>query len=226
MQPSFFFRRVQQVALMYLPAVLMAALALGTWWLVRSNPGPSPSKPKVAQERRVDYEMHDFASAAFEGDGRLSQALAGVRMAHYNTGEIQLLQPQLLRHDAQGQRIEARAQEAWTDEDAKALNLQGQVRITREMAAHDVLKIEGEQVLVQDEGKSVRADQPVRVSRQDMRLQGQKMQYEGEAERLRMQGQVLMERPGLRLQGQQMQYEAKTGQLQIQGQVRAHAQGK
>ena len=44
--------------------------------------------------------MHDFASAVYSPSGQVLQSLRGVRMQHFNNGEIDMQQPRLLQQDA------------------------------------------------------------------------------------------------------------------------------
>src|SRR3954453_14721651 len=61
----------------YLPLLLMALLALGTWWLVKNTPRPVVSSDESAVRHDPDYEMHDFAITRFGPDGRATLRIEG-----------------------------------------------------------------------------------------------------------------------------------------------------
>jgi hypothetical protein len=72
-------RRSWESLSLYLPVLLMALLALGSWWLVRN----APSAPKAAQERSVghdpDYTMVHFMVKDFDVQGRMQSEIRGTR---------------------------------------------------------------------------------------------------------------------------------------------------
>ena len=76
-------RRALDRLALYLPAVLMALFALGSWWLVRSLPSifAEPTSKQVRQE--PDYFLEHFSVKSFDKSGRLTRELSGDRAHHF-----------------------------------------------------------------------------------------------------------------------------------------------
>jgi 2-C-methyl-D-erythritol 2,4-cyclodiphosphate synthase len=75
-------RAIDRLAL-YLPAILMAIFALGSWWLVRSLPtffNDATPKP-VRQE--PDYYLKSFSVKSFDSNGQLTRELSGDQAQHF-----------------------------------------------------------------------------------------------------------------------------------------------
>lgn len=70
-------------ATMYLPLILMAALALGTYWLVRSAPKLLEPAAKEAPTHEPDFFMRSFVVKNFLPNGELSSELFGKEGRHY-----------------------------------------------------------------------------------------------------------------------------------------------
>jgi hypothetical protein len=54
----------------YLPLLMMAALASGTWWLVRNAPSVDEPRVVAAPRHEADYVMTRFIVQRFASDGR------------------------------------------------------------------------------------------------------------------------------------------------------------
>src|SRR3954451_20563826 len=61
--------RLFDLASAYLPLLMMAALASGTWWLVRNAPTVETPRADVAPRHEPDYEMTNFVVQRFASDG-------------------------------------------------------------------------------------------------------------------------------------------------------------
>ena len=75
--------RLRDALSSYLPLLLMALLALATWWLVKNTPvgGGAAEAPPVRSE--PDYTMTDFALERFAADGRMKVRIEGARLRHF-----------------------------------------------------------------------------------------------------------------------------------------------
>lgn len=76
-------RGVLDRATIYLPIILTAAVALGTYWLVRNAPKLLEPTAKVAPTHEPDYFMRDFVIKNFLPNGDLRSELHGVEGRHY-----------------------------------------------------------------------------------------------------------------------------------------------
>jgi lipopolysaccharide export system protein LptC len=125
--------RVREALVAYLPVLLMALLALGTWWLVRNTPVAGADKPAAAPRHEPDYTMQDFTLQRFGADGRLRVQVQGKQMRHYpdtDTLEIDGVSIRALSPD--GSVTRATARRALTNGDASELQLLGGAQVVRE----------------------------------------------------------------------------------------------
>ena len=75
--------RVLAVVSAYLPLLLMALLALGTWWLVRNTPTAPQPKPALPPRHEADYTMRSFTVQRFAPEGPLRAQIDGDVLRHY-----------------------------------------------------------------------------------------------------------------------------------------------
>ena len=75
--------RFLDVVSAYLPLLLMAILALGTWWLVRNAPEVQAPTAPVAPRHEPDYTMTRFVVQRFASDGALRTQIEGERLRHF-----------------------------------------------------------------------------------------------------------------------------------------------
>lgn len=70
-------------ATIYLPLILTAALALGTYWLVRSAPKLTAPAPVEAPTHEPDFFMRGFVVKNFLPNGELRSEMFGKEGRHY-----------------------------------------------------------------------------------------------------------------------------------------------
>jgi lipopolysaccharide export system protein LptC len=122
-----------QWASAYLPLLLMALLALGTWWLVQNTPRIDVPSEAVAPRHEPDYTMQDFTLQRFGADGRLRVQVRGTQMRHYpdtDTLEIDGVMIRALSPD--GSVTRATARRALSNGDASEVQLLGSAQVVRE----------------------------------------------------------------------------------------------
>ena len=128
----------------YLPLVLMALLALGTWWVVQNTPRPDGPREAALPRHEPDYTMQGFTLQRFGADGRLKVQLQGTQMRHYpdtDTLEIDGVTIRALSPD--GGVTRAAARRALSNADASEVQLLGGAQVVRE-AVGDAQPIEFE----------------------------------------------------------------------------------
>lgn len=124
-------RALDRLAL-YLPAVLMALFALGSWWLVRSLPSffAEPSTKQVRQE--PDYFLEHFSVKSFDKSGRLTRELSGDRAQHFpDTDTLDIRNVQMHGQNQDGTRVNARAERALAKGDGSQVIFKGSVHLTQ-----------------------------------------------------------------------------------------------
>lgn len=128
-----FLKDVWDRFLLYLPLVLMALLALGTYWLVRSAPPSTGVAAKPAPSHDPDYFMGGFSVRTFDAVGRIRTEVVGDQARHYP--DTQLLEIDAIRvrsFDAQGRLTTASARQGLTNEDSSELQLIGDAVVVRD----------------------------------------------------------------------------------------------
>jgi len=124
-------RALDRLAL-YLPAVLMALFALGSWWLVRSLPSffAEPSTKQVRQE--PDYFLEHFSVKSFDKSGRLTRELSGDRAQHFpDTDTLDISNVQMHGQNQDGTSVNARAERALAKGDGSQVIFKGSVQLTQ-----------------------------------------------------------------------------------------------
>ena len=75
--------RVWDRVSIYLPIVLMSALALSTYWLVRNSPVFATPEAAKAAKHDVDYFMRKFTIKSFDETGTLRSEVKGLEGRHF-----------------------------------------------------------------------------------------------------------------------------------------------
>jgi lipopolysaccharide export system protein LptC len=128
--------RIGQFVSAYLPLILMALLALATWWLVRNTPRPDEPREAVAARHEPDYLMSGFTLQRFSADGRLRVQVQGTQMRHYpDTNTLEIDEPTIRATAVDGSVTVATARRALSNGDASEVQLQGGARVVRQATA-------------------------------------------------------------------------------------------
>jgi len=121
---------------LYLPAVLMAVFASGSWWLVRSLPIFLNESTAKAVRHEPDYFLTQFSVKSFDAQGRLSRELSGERAAHFPDTDVLDIDTVLLRgKNQEGSSIVGRAARALATGDGTEVTLIGQVVLIHQKTA-------------------------------------------------------------------------------------------
>ena len=120
----------------YLPIVLMGALALGTYWLVRNSPVFSAQQTQQAAKHEVDYVMRKFTIKSFGETGQLKSEIYGVEGRHYPASDtLEIDQPRILSISAAGRPVTSSGNRALSNGDGSEVQLFGNARVVREAVA-------------------------------------------------------------------------------------------
>jgi lipopolysaccharide export system protein LptC len=76
-------RRLADQLAIYLPVLLMGALALGSYWLVRNAPVVQVSAADKPLNHEADYFLRKFSVKTFTPQGKLKNELFGGQARHY-----------------------------------------------------------------------------------------------------------------------------------------------
>ncbi len=148
----------------YLPLLLMALLALATWWLVKNTPGALPAQDRDPARQEPDYTMRSFTLQRFAPDGHLRVHLEGSELRHYPGGdrlEVDSVNVHAVAPD--GRITLATAQHAVSNGDANRLQLNGGAEVTSVDASDVPIVIRSEFLEALLDTDVVRTDRPVQV---------------------------------------------------------------
>lgn len=118
---------------LYLPVILMAVLALGTYWLVRSTPMLMVPEQEAPVRHEPDYFMRKFSVKTFDGAGRLKSEVWGTDARHFpDTDTLEIDMVRIRSFNEEGRLTTATANRALTNGDATEVQLFGNARVVRE----------------------------------------------------------------------------------------------
>lgn len=175
----------------YLPLLLLAALALGTWWLVRNAPKPMAVGGTSVVSQEPDYYMTEFDVLQFDAQGRLLSEVTGEQGRHLpgsDTLEIDQLWTRSLGPDQVN--TVASAQRGISNSDASEVQLWGNAKVTRSSPKAPELRFEGEFLHAWVNEQKVRSHLPVVLTRGGDRFTGNSLEYDNLAQVMELKGRV------------------------------------
>ena len=123
--------RLRDVFSAYLPLLLMALLALASWWLVKNSPRPIAAAEERPVSSEPDYTMSGFALERFAADGRLRLRIEGAHMRHFPaTDRIEIDDVRIHAVADDGRITLAHARQAIGKGDGSELQLLGGAEVT------------------------------------------------------------------------------------------------
>ena len=176
----------------YLPLLLMAVLALGTWWLVKNTPLFDEARAPAPPRHEPDYTMTQFTVQRFAADGALRVQIEGDAMRHYPDDEtIEVDNPRIRAIAADGRVTLASARRALSNRDGSEVQLFGDARIEREATARDpAIEFRGEFLHYFQYTERVRSHLPVRVTQGASEIRADALAYDHLAGVLDLKGHV------------------------------------
>src|SRR5262249_47399551 len=148
----------------YLPLLLMALLALGTWWLVKNTPRPAAGGDETAVRHDPDYEMRDFAITRFRPDGAARLRVEGPRLRHSPaTARMGIAAARIQSNAPEGRVTRARAARALANGDASEWQLSGGAHVVAEARSGPPLELDSEFLHVFVRTERIRSHLPVVV---------------------------------------------------------------
>jgi lipopolysaccharide export system protein LptC len=185
-------RRLLDTLSVYLPMVVMALLASGSWWLVRSVPEllTSTTTPPVRQE--PDYRLADFSVKSFDARGRLTREVSGDTAQHYPATEaLHVEQVRIYAQSESGTQMNARAKQGIATDDGKQVTLMGDAYAIQH--PHDTtpqVELRGARlVALPDEDRLVSSD-PVHITRDRDVFTAETMDFNSDTGAYVLQGRV------------------------------------
>ncbi|MBY4597660.1 LPS export ABC transporter periplasmic protein LptC [Ottowia caeni] len=181
----------------WLPVLLMALFALGTWWLVRNAPNMPGSDVARPPRHEPDYFMRDFSVRSFDSTGQLQSEIIGAEGHHFpDTDTLEVEAPRMRSFDEKGRLTVATAQRAISNGDGSEVELFGDAHVVREAvrAARGEtlpkLEFRGEYLLALIEKDRVSSDKPVELVRGADRFTGDTLDYDNSSGVAKLTGRV------------------------------------
>jgi lipopolysaccharide export system protein LptC len=174
----------------YLPLLLMALLALGTWWLVKNTPMPEPDRELAPPRHEPDYTMQKFLVQRFGIDGRMRVQIEGDEMRHYpDTDTLEIENPQIRAIGPDGRVTRASAKRALSNGDGSEVQLFGAAQVVREAVAQQpAIEFRGEFLHAFMQAERVRSHLPVVVRRGSTEVRADGMEYDNLARVIDLKG--------------------------------------
>ncbi|HEY4069483.1 MAG TPA: LPS export ABC transporter periplasmic protein LptC [Burkholderiaceae bacterium] len=176
----------------YLPLLLMAVLALGTWWLVKNTPLLEDARIAAPVRHEPDYTMNQFMVQRFAPGGAMRVQIEGDVLRHYpDTDTIEVDNPRIRAFGTDGRITNATARRATANRDGTELQLSGDAHVVREATAKDpAIDFRGEFLDCSQNTERVRSPLPVVVTQGGSELHADAMSYDNLAGVLDLKGHV------------------------------------
>ncbi len=117
---------------MYLPVVLIVALALGTWWLARNTASSTAAEPERPVLHEPDYFMRNFAVKNFDAQGQLRSEITGSEGRHFPDTDVLEIDKARIRSFKDGRLTVATGDRAYSNGDGSQVQLVGNALVVRE----------------------------------------------------------------------------------------------
>lgn len=183
-------------ASVYLPIILMALMALGTYWLARNTPSVAPTQIQRQATHDPDYFMRRFSVKTFDAGGRLKSEVFGTEARHYpDTDTMEIDNPRIRAFNPRGELTVATARSALSNADASEVQLIGDAVVTREATGQNGerrprLEFRGEFLHVFMNTERVKSHKPVELVRGDTRFTADSLDFDNLDQVLELRGRV------------------------------------
>ena len=176
----------------YLPVLLMALLALGTWWLIKSTPMPETERAAVPPRHEPDYEMTNFSVQRFAPDGTMRVQIEGDALRHYpDTDTLEIDNARIRAIGVDARVMVASARRALANGDASEVQLLGEAHVVREASAGDeAIEFRSEFLHAFLKTERVSSHLPVTVTRGATEVRAEGMAYDNLARVVELQGRM------------------------------------
>lgn len=176
----------------YLSLLMMALLALGSWWLVKSTPLVDIPRVATPPSHVPDYTMREFQVQRFTPQGALRAQIEGDALRHFpDTDTFEVENPKVRAWAPEGGVTDASAKRALSNADASEVQLFGDARVTRLPTATDVgLSFRGEFLHAFLKTERVRSNQPATFTRGATVIRADSFSYDNIERIVEMKGHV------------------------------------
>jgi lipopolysaccharide export system protein LptC len=181
---------------LYLPIIVMALLALGTYWLVRSTPSIALPDLASAPKHEPDYFMHQFAVKTFDAKGILQSEVLGSELRHYPDTQVIEVDKARIQSFKDGRLTTATAERALSNADGSEVQLMGNALVVREPFKNPQgeqvprLEFRGEFLHAFLDSERVKSHKPVTLKRGNDQFTAERLDYDNAQRSVNLQGRV------------------------------------
>ena len=185
-------RRLLDRLTLYLPLAVMAVLAMGSWWLVRSMPELWRSAGEQRVRKEPDYHLEHFSTQVFDAQGRRSSQVSGEQARHYpDTDELHIDAVRFVAINAQGMQVQATARRGIASGDGERVTLLGDVHVVRPAHGDQPrLELHGERLVALHSEEKLQSDRPVDITRANDRFSADTLDFDMKTGEYRLDGRV------------------------------------
>jgi lipopolysaccharide export system protein LptC len=151
----------------YLPLMVMALLASGSWWLVRSVPELLSPVANKAVRQTPDYRLSGFSVKSFDATGRLKREVSGESAQHLPAAQTLMIEQIRLQAESHnGAQIHAHADQGIANDDGSQVFLIGNAYAKQQPNnSHTLIQLRGERLLALPDEDRILSSDPVLISR-------------------------------------------------------------
>lgn len=171
--------RVWEFVSAYLPLLLMALLALSTWWLVKNTPVIERDQAAAPLRHEPDYEMRNFSVQRFGPLGPLKAQIDGDALRHYpDTDTVEIDNVRLRAVGADGRVTYASARRGIANGAGTEVQLLGGAQVVSEATATAAaIDFRGEFLHAFLDTERVRSHLPVTITHGETQVHAESMDY-------------------------------------------------
>jgi lipopolysaccharide export system protein LptC len=171
------------------PLMLMALLALGTWWLVRHAPDAGQPQAQRAVEHVPDYRLERFTLQRYAASGQRVINIEGQSMRHFpDNDELEIDTVIVVAAGPAGRDTHATARQAIASGDGSRVQLRGGVEVLSSDAAGETVVLTGDHIDLNISDKILLADKPVRVRQGGSEFRAEGMRLDQNTQQLTLTG--------------------------------------
>ena len=184
--------RLLDLASAYLPLVMMAVLAGGTWWLVRNAPSFDARPVAAPPVHEADYVMTTFVVQRFGADGSLRTQIEGDQLRHFPDDDTLEIDTARIRAvGADGTVTLATARRALANGDGSEVQLLGDARVLRPATAkEEAVEFRSEFLHAFRNIEQVRSNRPVVVTQGGNVVRADGMNYDNLSRVVELKGRT------------------------------------
>jgi lipopolysaccharide export system protein LptC len=177
---------------LYLPLLVMALLAMGSWWLVRSSPNVWSFGTEKTVRMDPDYHLENFSTQVFDATGRRTRQVGGDKARHYpDSDELHIDNVRFSAVGETGVEVTGTARQGIATGDGERVTLIGHVHVVSPAhGARPRMEFRGERLVAWTKAQKLRSDEPVEIWRDHDRFNAQNLDFDMRTGQYQLSGRV------------------------------------